>query len=206
MAVKTLLTTYGVFENDRCIIVGSTEKSLEHRAKQYSRFKWFDNSKHVHKILWQGFIIADDLDQLRFIRAVKETLMISHMDTWYDLGGKNQTNPIVQAMGMPFGYSDIGKRYGHLGGQVKSVAKYKHLMEMRTKEFLQRANAALPQTARVKGGQTQGKINAETGHMSRIGREQGLKNKENGHLAKILHIRWHINRNIINSECVLCQK
>jgi hypothetical protein len=65
-------------------------------------------------------------------------------------------------------------------------------------------------------GRVQGRKNSESGHMQRIGKIggavvgpiQGRKNVENGHLAQArttaLHIRWHINRGVINPHCEFC--
>ena len=38
------------------------------------------------------------------------------------------------------------------------------------------------------------------------GRKSGRKNVENGHIYKLGHIRWHVNRGIVNPNCELCQK
>jgi hypothetical protein len=51
------------------------------------------------------------------------------------------------------------------------------------------------------------KRNVESGHMSAVGKKYGGLNKEE-HVAgskRYLHIRWHVNRNIINSSCQYCK-
>ena len=198
------LIIYGVFQNDRCVMVGSTQNSLKHRARQYRRFKWFNPERHKHIILWSGILEAEDSEQLRFWRAVKEAAMIGFMRTWYSQGGRNQTNPVVQAVGMPFGYCDVGKTYGRFGGLVggrKTVES--GTLHKLTKEECRKGNAALSYEMRAKGG-----IRCHEMHpalAAEHGRIYGRRNAENGTLARASHTRWHINRGVINRECLLCQ-
>jgi hypothetical protein len=62
------------------------------------------------------------------------------------------------------------------------------------------------------GGRVAGRMAAESGQLAlaRVsgnvegGRVQGKRNAENGHARSLTHIRWHVNRGAINSQCFLC--
>jgi hypothetical protein len=204
--MRTHLIIYGVFENEHCFMVGSTQNPIEHRAYQYRRFKWFDPSKHRHRVLWEGDVISEDAEQLRFLRAVKEARMIGQMKTWYNQGGRNQTNPIAQAMGMPFGYCEVGKRYGHLGGKIGGKTRGPQAVASgQLASICKAGNAALPREARVRGGFTTAKIRKESGADVAWGKEQGQRNVENGVVFKAAHTRWHVKREIKKLGCTLCQ-
>jgi hypothetical protein len=71
-------------------------------------------------------------------------------------------------------------------------------------------------------GYVQGRLNVENGHLDSIrslanqvkgGRVSGKNRVESGHMAKIQtpenrakanHVRWHINRNVLNPNCSFC--
>jgi hypothetical protein len=52
-----------------------------------------------------------------------------------------------------------------------------------------------------------GKRNVESGYMSELGKKFGGLNKEEHVVGskRYLHIRWHINRNVINPSCQYCK-
>lgn len=201
------LILYGVFEGERCIMVGSTERTLQKRIQNYSRFKWFDRNKHEHRVLWEGNLEAENPEHFRFLRAGKETLLISRMKTWYNQGGHNQSNPLLQALGMPYSYGMAGHLYGHLGGKIGGKVTFErgHLNKLHTKEICSKGGYAQPREVKVQNGLLQGRRNAENGHMAAVGRKRGLENKNSGHLFRISHLRWHERRGIKKPECALCQ-
>ena len=62
---------------------------------------------------------------------------------------------------------------------------------------------------RLKGGITQGRINAESGYMSRLGKNvpfevRSERGKRVGPWA--MHIRWHVNRGIKSESCRHCSE
>lgn len=108
-----------------------------------------------------------------------------------------------------------------LGGEIcgKKNAENGHMEKICTAEV------------RSKGGKTQGRKNVESGHWARLcssgigGKVGGARTQElhpelyreigrrtaekPGHMARIgkagSHILWHVNRNIVNPACSLCQ-
>jgi hypothetical protein len=202
------LIIYGVFDGAKCLMVGSTSKSLETRAKQYKKYKWFKD-EYGHKTLWEGDLDCE-IDHLRFWRAVKEALFISKMNTWYDQGGRNKSNPIIQMMGMSLSYEQVGKAFGHLGGKVGGVTAARVQMERKIAIFApgaaRRGALAQSREAKVRGGSTQGLKNAQSGYMAKLGHEQGLRNVETGHVARAAHQRWHVNRGIKKIGCKFCDE
>lgn len=194
---------YGVFDGDVCLMVGSTSQLLHKRAKGYQQYSWYSPIHHKHRILWSGEIAVCDKEQALFIRAAKEASWISKMKTWWP-EGKNQANPIKQAMGTPFTFferDEIRKKRARLGR-----ARWR-------KENPELAFAASSRAGK-KGGSIGGRKGGKRvrelypGMAERNGRKQGLINVESGLLktiaAKGRHSRWHKIKK--NAFCIFCQK
>ena len=105
-----------------------------------------------------------------------------------------------------------------LNPETKARIRLARIQQIRTPEQQRKAGKARGQQA-IKSGQIQalgriygpllGQKNVQSGQIQALGYIQGLRNVANGQLqsisAKGSHIRWHVNRGIINPRCKLCR-
>lgn len=126
---------------------------------------------------------------------------------------------------MAYAMSSEGGRKGALnqprGARVRGGRKGGRIAGRKAVESGQIYQMATPE-GRARGGRISGPIrgrkNVESGQIYQIatpescargGRKSGRKSVESGHLARIsakaLHVRWHTNRGIVNSDCPLCE-
>lgn len=121
----------------------------------------------------------------------------------------------------------LGRIYGPINGRIagRKNVKNGHLKSMAGKAAEWRdANPEAAMAICRKGGRIGGRKNVESGHLARIqamggriqGPIQGRKNVASGHWDRIRHhlttedgpkgnhIRWHVNRGIVNPDCPLC--
>lgn len=194
---------YGVFEGEKCLMVGSTNQSLKVRRYGYRAYKWFDPAKHEHRILWEGTMQFHDKEQAHYIRAAKETMWIARMDTWWS-NGKNQASPLKQVMGGPYAYEDRAA-----ATRVASRAGRARWRKANPEQaFLNSSKAG--KLGGPKGGRLGGKRVRELypNMAEENGHRQGLINAENGHLRLVgdkgRHTRWHVARGKVDPTCVSC--
>lgn len=101
-------------------------------------------------------------------------------------------------------YPNLKVGDGHKGGKTQGRRNVEtgHMLRMATPG------------SRSKGGKIGGKKAVESGqlasictpeHQSKGGKIQGKRNAESGQLARAGHIRWHVNRTIVNPECEFCK-
>jgi hypothetical protein len=119
----------------------------------------------------------------------------------------------IQALGRIWGKKSVesgrllavASAGGSVGGRI--AVETGQLASVRTRETCAkggRSNVESGHMARIQilGARARGKANVDSGHIQRLGRQ----NVTNGVLEKGRHIRWHTNRDIINSDCRFCKE
>lgn len=130
--------------------------------------------------------------------------------------------------------TDGGEGRGNPSENVRQVMRANGRVNGRRaveKGYLARARAAVTPEVKQATGRAQGLKNKESGHARLLGSIQGRRNVESGHIqalgrsgiggriggriggqrhvesghaARLPHLRWHVNRNIINENCPFC--
>lgn len=123
---------------------------------------------------------------------VREQIAISKHHTWFDEQGLNQDAPVRSLM---FGFD--GSIGGRIGGKINGKIQGKRNVESGHL-------ARICSMGGKVGGKIAGRIAVESGQIQMLAR----KTVESGQLAHNCktanHIRWHIKRNVINSQCKFC--
>jgi len=202
--------------------VGSTIKSLNRRFQGQDYQRRYKN----HFLLDVRTIESNDADWyekgnsqspfLWHLLAIEHLEMIK-ANTFQKSRLSNQESPLLQKFNGLDGF--IG---GRLGGIIAGGSK-------EGRERMSKLGKNISHTERVRRARVAGFKNAENGHCARIahlgglvgGLKGGKKNAESGHCARIArlgglvggkigsaktnHIRWHVKRNKVNSDCEHCK-
>lgn len=215
----------------KVVKVGSTINTLKRRWVYYNKEK-FNN--HFLKEIKR--LVSDDLDWYEkgnphcpflWHLIASEHLEILHQGTWRRGKLSNQVSPLDQKY---FGFLDAHlstarfgamnqsiadkARGGYTQGPIQGPQNVKSGLWARVVSLggiaSGKSKSEAKQKANAKNGKRFGKWSVESGHLadlrtpehqSKAGRLGGTKG---GPAAN--HLRWHVNRNIVNPKCLLCRE
>jgi hypothetical protein len=209
---------YGVrnLETRKIEKVGSTVRPLIKRAAGYRRHEWFRNGKYELIVL--RVVEYDDEKFFQIYLKAVENCEIARQHTWEEEGGRNRIAPLIQWIGSPMLESEKGRIGGRIGirkmtketqsraGKIGGKVSGRHASEsgqiQQAGILGRKKNIATGQPAQL------GKRNVKSGHLAKLrtvehqksaGRKGGVRG---GPAAN--HLRWHVKRGIVNSNCALC--
>ena len=200
--------------------VGSTIRALKVRFREYDREKYANYFLREAKVIkstesdWyrKGYY---DCPFLWHLIAAEHVEMLK-MGTFRKGPLSNYISPLVQKShgldgsiggvvgGSLVGGSEEGRaRMSILG---KSITYEERVRRARVSGLMAVVSGQVFKMQKVglgKGGLIGGRKNAESGHCARIAHLGGLAGGKKGS-AKTNHIRWHVNRNVIDLKCSMC--
>ncbi len=208
-------------------MVGSTTKPLRERTWGYrSTMKWFRDGRY--ELVTIRVVNHDNPEIFPVYLKAVENCEIARNHTWREEGGRNKIAPLIQWMGSAQFEFERGRLGGIVGGKVAGRKAAESGQIQRAGVLGRKKNMENGQPFRL------GRHNVESGHLAKLrtpehqakagriggklggktqGPIQGRKNADSGLLAKICanggraasHLRWHVNRSVINPNCTLCQ-